>query len=1060
MSISHVKSNTIADFTGTVTVFNSVGGTATRNATDLVRPSDWNSVHNQFYTITGNTNNASTASGTNVVLSGGNGVTLVGSNSVIGFSVATNYQSEGAYLTTARASNDAIGLNTALTANGVSVTANSSGLSLNFPAFLTTQSGQAFSADASSVFQTLVFQNSNGVSFSNNAGSLRVTHELQFTSATSAITSNALHSSASRVINIVAATNSTGGGTASLSGNVSFSNANGLTFYTSAGGAVVGSHNALTTARASNDGIGINTAQTNVTWTVNSSGLSLNAAGYAGTSTAITGNAAITLNSAGLSFNGASLAGTSTGFTGGASISGSFTHNSAGLAVSLSHPAWITTQTNQTLAVYAVGNTTGQSSSSTYDARTLSVDGGGIVSAGWSNSTLRISATQSNQAFSAGAASSAFQTLSFQDSNGVSFSNNAGAIRLTHDLQFTSATSAITANALHSSASRVFNVIAATNNTGGGTASLSSNVSFSNANSVSFYTSVGNAIVASIPNFATGEVGLATAQTNVTWTVNSAGISLNAAGYAGTGTSATNASVTLNSAGLAISVAPPGAGAALSAGTQSVSTGTVAFANSNGITFGMSGSSQITASHNGLTQQSTQPVAVSGGNGSFAFSTLSFSNANGISFGTSAGNALTASHNAITTARASNDAVGLNTAFTAGPLAWTVNSSGISLNAASAAGTTTGFAGANISASMTHNTAGLNLSFSVAAPGAAAEANAINLLGANTAGNTTASGSTIGWSGINVTLSGSNASQVYISAPAVSSLSATGQVSISTNGSTISIGVPNLSLSATGAVSIVTNGTVVSIGAPLNATVSSYCPWAPGSTVSQTNGAIGVTSGSMWAFPMPIDQDINFNCARMYFSASWASTTVAASQTITHQYGIYTRNGASLSRVSSGSYSMAGSFSSISGTLSYPTATGTAGYTYGTTTWAATANGQSLVGTVGQRQVDLQFGNTMSDDPGMLWFVFLQRQATAGAAAGLSTAMVANAMFPLNNVAPMGQSSGGRTTNASDGMRPFGVFTSTNSAGHSGTALIDALAFSGFANTISNIPLLMFANTN
>jgi hypothetical protein len=39
----------------------------------------------------------------------------------------------------------------------------------------------------------------------------------------------------------------------------------------------------LTTARASTDAVGLNTAQTNVTWTVNSSGISLNAGGYAGT---------------------------------------------------------------------------------------------------------------------------------------------------------------------------------------------------------------------------------------------------------------------------------------------------------------------------------------------------------------------------------------------------------------------------------------------------------------------------------------------------------------------------------------------------------------------------------------------------------------------------------------------------------------------------------------------------------------------------------------------------------------------------------------------------------
>jgi hypothetical protein len=91
----------------------------------------------------------------------------------------------------------------------------------------------------------------------------------------------------------------------------------------------------VTSYRASNDAIGTNTAQTNVTWTANSAGLSFNAAGYAGTTTAVTGAAVITLNSLGLRFDGVGLAGTSTGFT-GANISASMTHNSAGLAMSMS----------------------------------------------------------------------------------------------------------------------------------------------------------------------------------------------------------------------------------------------------------------------------------------------------------------------------------------------------------------------------------------------------------------------------------------------------------------------------------------------------------------------------------------------------------------------------------------------------------------------------------------------------------------------------------------------------------------------------------------------------
>lgn len=75
-ALSHVKSNTIGDFTGTVTVFNSQGSTATANATDLVRPGDWNSAHNFYQTISGDTAGQSTASGTNLVIGGTNGVSV------------------------------------------------------------------------------------------------------------------------------------------------------------------------------------------------------------------------------------------------------------------------------------------------------------------------------------------------------------------------------------------------------------------------------------------------------------------------------------------------------------------------------------------------------------------------------------------------------------------------------------------------------------------------------------------------------------------------------------------------------------------------------------------------------------------------------------------------------------------------------------------------------------------------------------------------------------------------------------------------------------------------
>lgn len=53
ITAKHAKSNTIADFTGTITVGNSSGGTQTMMATDLVRPVDWNSSHNMTISLSG-----------------------------------------------------------------------------------------------------------------------------------------------------------------------------------------------------------------------------------------------------------------------------------------------------------------------------------------------------------------------------------------------------------------------------------------------------------------------------------------------------------------------------------------------------------------------------------------------------------------------------------------------------------------------------------------------------------------------------------------------------------------------------------------------------------------------------------------------------------------------------------------------------------------------------------------------------------------------------------------------------------------------------------------------
>jgi hypothetical protein len=546
-----------------------------------------------------------------------------------------------------------------------------------------------------------------------------------------------------------------------------FSNANGISFGLS-GTAVTASYTVPTLTpyfsktNTTFNGVNISGSITNNTDGFQLS-LSVGAGGAgdgvnilaAGTQTANTTGSVLFVDSHGISF----------GMSNNSRITASYT---------------VPTQSNQTGGIYHGGNTTGQSSSSTYDLRTLSIDGAGIISAGWSAGSLRLSATQSNQAFSADA-SSTFQTLTFQNSNGVSFSNNAGALRITHDLAFSSQTNLtgriyVTAQSTGQSSSSTYDLrtlsiipdgiisagwsggsfrISATQSNQAFSADASSTfqtLSFQNSNGFTFSNNAG-AIRASysvpVVSNALQSVGSATnsgtnasrfaADDHVHAGVFSVGVS-NLGNTAGDtrvdvgrfvfqgGDNITLSQITAANALNTIIVSGGAGGAgetrvsayAVSNTTQSTS-GTIplsllSFQGNGIVSAGISNGSVVISA-----TQSNQ--AVSNSAGSFTFQTLNFSNANNVTFGTSAGGIITAS---------------------------------------------------------------------VAAPGAAAENNWVHLLGANTAGGTTASGTTIGYSGINLTLSGTNGSVVNISAPATSSVAGTSGISISTNGSTISVQcVPN-----------------------------------------------------------------------------------------------------------------------------------------------------------------------------------------------------------------------------------------------------------------------------
>lgn len=375
-------------------------------------------------------------------------------------------------------------------------------------------------------------------------------------------------------------------------------------------------------------------------------------------------------------------------------------------------------------------------------------------------------------------------------------------------------------------------------------------------------------------------VGLNTALTAgpLAWTVNSSGISLNAASAAGTtsgfGGNLISGSITHNTAGLNLSLNHPAwlttamqSNAAtisninISAGTTSTNASAFTFNNSNGITFGLgtgASAGSVTASHNGLTSQSNQAFSASGG--SSAFQTLNFANSNGITFSNSNGSVI-ASHNGLTTARASNDAVGLNTAQS--NVTWTVNSSGISLDARGYVGTATGFTGTNVSATMTHNSAGFSLQLSAGGGG---------ITPAVSGSNGSFSFSTLSFGNLNgLSFYTSNGSIVG----SYTDAGAGGGVNFSAG--TTSNNLNAITFSNANGVSFGLNGSTITASVPVNATLASYFEGAGAMTLLSAPGNASVSVERFLApdditatqIAFPVYQSISSSAVANTYGQQW-----------------------------------------------------------------------------------------------------------------------------------------------------------------------------------------------
>ena len=256
-----------------------------------------------------------------------------------------------------------------------------------------------------------------------------------------------------------------------------------------------------------------------------------------------------------------------------------------------------------------------------------------------------------------------------------------------------------------------------------------------------------------------------------------------------------------------------------------------------------------------------------------------------------------------------------------------------------------------------------------------------------------------------------------------------------------------------------TNGLSVlgSVGAPGSGRIefgmnvmSGFAPYFPGSTGTMTQGAMGTSTASVFVMPIVLPVPVQLEFLRLVQSNSLVTSTVSGQQTITSQWGLFyeTTGAGQLNLFSSGSFSLALTVSSVSGTISAPLTSDISGYAYGTTTWTGNAQGQSLVGSAFPRLVDLDFGAQKTLSHGQWFLGLFQRQSSSSANVGLSTARYGNVVATqLTAMQAIGVSTVG-TTQFESRMRGLGMFTVTQ------TALPTFITMSQMNHSVTQIPLV------
>ena len=427
--------------------------------------------------------------------------------------------------------------------------------------------------------------------------------------------------------------------------------------------------------------------------------------------------------------------------------------------------------------------------------------------------------------------------------------------------------------------------------------------------------------------------------------------------------------------------AGPSAGiGGIGASTQTATSGTVVFSASNGLSFGLSGSSQITGSHDGFR-------SVSAGTTHALGPSLSLANSNGLSFGVS-GSTVTASYTVPSTAGLIS-AVNLSAGTASSSLTNLVlsNSNGVSF------GLGTG---------------------SVVTASVAAGATATGNLGGIAANGATATSGTVSFSnsnGISFGLNGQTMTASY-TVPSTAGLLSAVNLSAGTTSQNASAFV----FSNGGNVTFGLNGSTITASAPSGGggggvTLSSYEP-AP--FVANTGTAIWsqstATSAPIGLFPLRLDNAVAAELMGVVVSMSFLTGgTSSYRQSATLKWGLYTRpTGASstqLNLLQSDSLSYAVTYDRSTISISQVTTTNVGPtYGYGQTTSAGLAISS---GYTGLKLLNLDIGTTLT--AGQYWLGIQHINSSSSFNSGIRMSFYGSA-HTLTGLAPMGSFSSAFST--------------------------------------------------